>query len=1337
MAGAAPKRGGWSDQRFYKENISLFQDHIDLCTNTLSPAPPELPSLREKLMRCLETNSMENRAIALSLLLVKTYSIKEDRSLLQKLVTMAKESELTRCLNPIMFWMLHLLGTINYYDYVALVDFASFSSYIYNIISGTDTTDIDTINMRKYNKKHSITSEILLYLLDSRQFDILYSIIYLDHLGSHEPSQSDVFTSTIHPKPYIVSTIKLTALLDIANVLQKHDSCGLIEEWKRENAKRLLSCIITSSGSSSCKDVVTKVIDMLTPAVLLKEIEKEMRSSTDSIFDFAFMIWLKKQIDLTRESFLFLFFDLSNSMSKIGKLVNNIAFDGVSEENVALWLRSIFLVEQMSLFSEFLILARTGGNIPCSIRFNDWMDVILGPKLVFLNPTSGVDSDKSLDNDQLHSVIYNQRNIAFVCCASLEVIDKLSETNLKVLCNQLRARYQLNKESIDVFINTSRSRIQQIDRARASLSDDMDGGEIRTLPEIDAQRVKMWWETLQRTKLLPASISQTIKMNGAKGVRAMLCTFKLLALRDPSIKRMLGELVSAMASSSLCTYHEAETFRNCEKDVEFMLESLSLPPLVLKHVAATIKYIQQMQTLMSKYCLNSTIVDSKEFTDTSAAQLMHQQRIECFDQWKQSVKLALACDDIKVNIKIATVITTSIMQSLTLLSKLIHECGSSIIIKPPHFSMYVFVNNWSDWFKCVFDVIGEHDLIVTSVVGIILSKEGVHGDHSAAMDGTIANSSSLGLAFSLFTAPVQLTLLNNLFLRYNPSNQGIMNTNILLLNVLGYMYYSLTWSMCFICCHGESCLSIQPDKVLKIIQGLAKPSEFSLQYDTYLKLAHAKNAVVSCVFMWLYNYLQETSTKSSVTPQISYMYQNCSEQSDCHHVNINVAKVFNDPVFRMILEWEMTCQCDLFSTMSMSQRTASYYKLYGMLCLGDTYDRSDTNISSEGAHQLWDAVTNLLCGVVEKTNAYRPGEYNAYISGSSKNLVASVINSFVCHVKTTFISQLDDVNSTSLIAKQKSAMQIILRSWMRLCKHAIAFEFSLATISATMLLVAKELLALCAGDNVTPDCAKWFLWLVHGNHTILHNLSLDFNHVTEILGHNSYAAAPFPLHHVCDALKFINTPNGMFMQDVAAISMQDMPILAINKWSSYGAQVILNDCIGIIHMLRVGDATNCLSPDYLTSLKNNFVETVVNGMLPSHQIQRYVRTVGWVLVPIILYYVRDVVEIKSKLPILLQYFDRTLTEKVHVDFTIYMASSCMLIESTESLLASSIPVVKSNSIILLRLLITHVMVQDENSLVTALRQELESQLPVDIVDEMIARHQDSLINEAGLNDVFL
>ena len=567
-----------------------------------------------------------------------------------------------------------------------------------------------------------------------------------------------------------------------------------------------------------------------------------------------------------------------------------------------------------------------------------------------------------------------------------------------------------------------------------------------------------------------------------------------------------------------------------------------------------------------------------------------------------------------------------------------------------------------------------------------------------------------------------MKLLNNLFLRYSSSRRGAAASSVFLQNVLGYMFYSLSWSTCLLCCRGSD-VSMQVEKVLDILQGCAILSQFSQQYDNYLRLASERNSLVSCVFMWLYYYLQEAPTKC-VTSQISRMYQQCSELSDGHHVN--VSGFLGNPALSFILECEMTYFYDLFAMISISHRTACYYKLYGILGLANAYDRCCTEMSGEVAHQLWNAATNLLCGTVEKANVYKPGNYTLCISGASKNLVACVVGSLVSHVKATFLTLSQGIDSSSVISAQKNAIEMIAKVWIKSCKHTVAMELSSVTVKALLVLVARDLLILCATDNSVIDCVKWFLWLVHGNHAIMHNISLDFSHTIEVLARNCIPSTSFPLYHVCDGLCTVTSSDEIMLQD-ALCSMPVAPNVDVSKWNGCNTRVILHECVNITLMLCKWHNLTLLCD----SLKNSSIGTSISDVFPERHARQYIRIIGWVLVAIILLRIKNEIDIKTKLPILLQYFEQVFaaTDRRRVynqDLALSMTSSCMLLASTESMISSSSPWMKSNAAVMLELLITHTNAQCNSlncSLVVALRQELESQLPRDEVDDILTRQQ--------------
>jgi len=183
----------------------------------------------------------------------------------------------------------------------------------------------------------------------------------------------------------------------------------------------------------------------------------------------------------------------------------------------------------------------------------------------------------------------------------------------------------------------------------------------------------------------------------------------------------------------------------------------------------------------------------------------------------------------------------------------------------------------------------------------------------------------------------------------------------------------------------------------------------------------------------------------------------------------------------------------------------------------------------------------------------------------------------------------------------------------------------------------------------------------------------------------------------------------------------------VSKWNGCNTRVILHECVNITLMLCKWHNLTLLCD----SLKNSSIGTSISDAFPERHARQYIRIVGWVLVAIILLRIKNEIDIKTKLPILLQYFEQVFaaTDRRRVynqDLALSMTSSCMLLASTESMISSSSPWMKSNAAVMLELLITHTNAQCNSlncSLVVALRQELESQLPRDEVDDILTRQQ--------------
>jgi hypothetical protein len=141
-------------------------------------------------------------------------------------------------------------------------------------------------------------------------------------------------------------------------------------------------------------------------------------------------------------------------------------------------------------------------------------------------------SNCEINNIVQLSAVKSSKHLSFVCLAFVEVVDMLSLSCLTYLCKAIKLRRNLNKDSIDTFLQVSRNRLRILENMKnssfssyLSISNDKNknNNNINAANKIDLsiERVKSWSCTLYRSGVLPIGIQQQCIVLGKNGYKGM------------------------------------------------------------------------------------------------------------------------------------------------------------------------------------------------------------------------------------------------------------------------------------------------------------------------------------------------------------------------------------------------------------------------------------------------------------------------------------------------------------------------------------------------------------------------------------------------------------------------------------------------------------------------------------------------------------------------------------------------------------------------------------------------------------------------------------------------
>ena len=329
------------------------------------------------------------------------------------------------------------------------------------------------------------------------------------------------------------------------------------------------------------------------------------------------------------------------SAAEIMAVALSTAVVGIAEGSTSLWARSVCLVDLLHCvvrYSKSLLLP----------IFPQWLDFAFGPKpgaMPVLSTSSASSSSSSSSSfsstsaalllDQDHSVtslvvgaknlndthtaassfsmvpaVASSKEMGFAALALCDFISFQSEQCLQALCYAIRNRRDLNKEACDLFVQSARAKLREMEQSMSILmiegDDEYNNGA--RIAEINAQRVNKWYEVYSKTKQLPVGFSSLFSMQGKNFYKKVLREMNLMLLDVPNNKELrthCEELLSALSGShpNLCSVEAAKAFSAGSGSKEglagALLENVDVPhvcrkPLIeaiaaLKFASETVK----------------------------------------------------------------------------------------------------------------------------------------------------------------------------------------------------------------------------------------------------------------------------------------------------------------------------------------------------------------------------------------------------------------------------------------------------------------------------------------------------------------------------------------------------------------------------------------------------------------------------------------------------------------------------------------------------------------------------------------------------------------------------
>lgn len=542
--------------------------------------------------------------------------------------------EINEVLSIDVYWFLHMAYTLHFSDYIVNIENDKLIKYIreaiseYIIVNDVDTmlTSISssiilflfdiTINysdencenkkiisnqigssqfsfnkLLDCNKCHQILEEIVINTNNSNIFEYSNSTkdlndaikntrnlkkmkINSDNIKNFELDQSPL-------QPVYIGNIEFQIFIMVLKIIARSSNVTAVKEWWIRQLCRLSSCILKSSESFDCN-----LLDDIHELLLLA-INKELRSTSVSSLDFTFNTWLTESckanetagISLLLNKLLTITIDNRKVINyemieRLIKLATSAASDGVAEDSSIQWLRSVCLIQQITLITQTFEDISHSNKVEIGFKLlSNWFDIVLGP------------NSKQQELDIVEHPI-NSKSFGFACLAFCEIVDVVSEECLQLMCNAVRSRKDLNKDAADSFLQVGRTQLKFFVALRKGNSDNKIS---RAGIDITEDRVIQWCRTLDSTGNLPAAIHQQCKLIGLNGYKVLMISMKSLIADNPAIRDSCNKIVMAMSNpkNSLCSIAEAKEFVadeiTYEGKLDVVLATLSIPALCKVH----------------------------------------------------------------------------------------------------------------------------------------------------------------------------------------------------------------------------------------------------------------------------------------------------------------------------------------------------------------------------------------------------------------------------------------------------------------------------------------------------------------------------------------------------------------------------------------------------------------------------------------------------------------------------------------------------------------------------------------------------------------------------------